>query len=79
MPAYSVRSVEIARDQLAAQPIALRTETLRRIDQLAQRPHEQAGYDAATDLWTTTYGGGAGILVYAVVEAHHTILVMRII
>lgn len=79
MPAYSVRWVEIARDQLAAQPIALRAATLRRIDQLAERPHEQAGYDGTTDLWTTTYGGGAGILVYAVVEAHHTILIMRLI
>ena len=79
MPAYSVRWVEIARDQLAAQPIALQAGTLRRIDQLAERPHEEAGYDPATDLWTTTYGGGAGILVYAVVEAHHTILIMRIV
>ena len=79
MPIYRLLWAEIARHQLADQPTALQAAVLRRLDQLADRPYDTAGYDAATDLWTTTYGGGAGILVYAVVEAHHTVVIMRIV
>ncbi|MGH3755957.1 MAG: hypothetical protein ACRDRP_25405 [Pseudonocardiaceae bacterium] len=31
------------------------------------------------DQWTTTYGGGAGLIVYAVVHARQRLIILRLV
>jgi hypothetical protein len=46
-----------------------------------EHPHQQprSAYDEATDQWTTTYGGGAGLIVYAVVHEHQRLITLRLV
>lgn len=58
------------REHYASLPTAAREQLDARIEQLLENPRQHPGsaYDDATDQWTTTYGGGAGLIVYAVVH-----------
>ncbi len=70
VPSYGLVWLEIAREQLDA-----------RIEQLLESPrrHSRSAYDEATDQWTTTYGGGAGLIVYAVVHDRLRLIILRLL
>jgi len=47
---------------------------------LLENPSQlDAGYDELTDQWTTTFGDGAGLILYAVVPKHDRIIVLRLV
>lgn len=81
MPRYGLVWLEIAREHYASLPttackqIDARTEQLR--ENLRQQP--RSAYDEATDQWTITYGGGAGLIVYAVVHEHQRLIILRLV
>jgi hypothetical protein len=45
------------------------------------RPPQQpaSAYDERTDQWTTVYGDGAGLIVYAVVRERQRLIILRLI
>jgi hypothetical protein len=50
-------------------------------EQLLENPNEQpvSAYDERTDQWTTVYGDGVGLIVYAVVRERQRLIVLRLI
>lgn len=51
-----------------------------RIEQLLENPRQpRDGYDERTDQWTTTYGDGAGLIVYAVVHERQRVIILRLV
>jgi hypothetical protein len=80
MPRYGAVWLEIAREQYAALPSDAREQVDARIEQLLENPQQpRSGYDDATDQRTTTYGGGAGLILYTVVPAHQRLIVLRLV
>ena len=59
-----------SREHYASLPAAVREQIGLRIEQLLESPRRRprSSYDESTDQWTTTYGGGAGLIVYAMVK-----------
>lgn len=56
--------------RVASLPADVRAQVDDRIEQLLENPRQpRAGYDELTDQWTTTYGGGAGLLVRSCTSA----------
>ena len=69
MPCYGPVWLEIAREQYASLPAETREQVDARIEQLLENPRRPAGgYDELTDQWTTIFGDGAGLIVYAAVH-----------
>ncbi|MCA1707721.1 MAG: hypothetical protein LC808_32400 [Actinobacteria bacterium] len=70
MSRYGLGWLEIAREHYASLPAPIREQIGLRIKQLLENPRHAArsSYDEATDQWTTTYGGGAELIVHAVVK-----------
>ena len=67
MSRFSARWLEIAIEQYLALPPAIREQIDVRIEELLEHPEDPAGgYDDRSDQWTTTYGDGAGLILYAV-------------
>lgn len=81
MPRYGAVWVEIAREQYALLPPEAREQVDARIEQLLENPrqHPPSAYDSATDQWTTTYGAGAGLIVYAVVHQRERVIILRLV
>lgn len=81
MPRYGLVWVEIAREQYVALPREAREQVDARLEQLLENPRRPSGsaYDVATDQWTTTYGAGAGLIVYAVVHERQRLIVLRLV
>ncbi len=80
MPRYALVWLEIALEQYVS--LADQTQELldARIEQLLENPRQPlGGYDKPTDQWTTTYGGGAGLIVYAVVHERQRIIILRLV
>jgi plasmid stabilization system protein ParE len=51
-----------------------------RIEQLLENPRQpRDSYDQLTDQWTTTYGDGAGLIVYAVVHERQRVIILRLV
>ncbi|MBV9140785.1 MAG: hypothetical protein JO115_07695 [Pseudonocardiales bacterium] len=73
--------MEIAREHYASLPAPARERIDAWIEQLREnsRPQPCSGYDEATDQWTITYGGGAGLIVYAVVHEHQRLIILRLV
>jgi len=72
--------LEIARDYYATLPPDVQEQVDDRIDQLLDSPYQpHDGYDELTDQWTTTYGGGAGLILYAVVHEHERVIILRLV
>jgi hypothetical protein len=36
-------------------------------------------YDPDTDQWITSYGGGTGLIVYAIAPAQRRVLILRLV
>ena len=80
MRRYAPVWLEIAREQYASFPAEIRKLVDARIEQLLANPRQHAaGYDERTDQWTTIYGEGAGLIVYAVVHDPQRIIVLRLV
>lgn len=80
MPRFAARWLEIALEQYSALSVEAQRQVDARIEQLLERPEEHPeAYDSRSDQWTTTYGGGAGLVVYAVVREHQRVLILRLV
>ena len=80
MARYGLVWLEIAREYLASLPVEVREQVSARIEQLLENPRQpRDGYDELTDQWTTTYGGGAGLIVYAVVHERERVVILRLV
>jgi len=80
MARYGLVWLEIAREYLASLPVEVREQVSARIEQLLENPRQpRDGYDQLTDQWTTTYGGGAGLIVYAVVHQRERVIILRLV
>ena len=80
MARYRLVWLEIAREYLASLPVEVREQVSARIEQLLENPRQpRDGYDELTDQWTTTYGGGAGLIVYAVVHERERVIILRLV
>ena len=80
MARYGLVWLEIAREYLARLPVEVREQVSARIEQLLENPRQpRDGYDELTDQWTTTYGGGAGLIVYAVVHQRERVISLRLV
>lgn len=73
--------MEIAREQYAALPPEAGKQVDVRIEQLLENPGQEprSAYDNATDQWTTTYGAGAGLILYAVVHERQRLIILRLV
>lgn len=77
---FSARWLEIAQEQYDALPVEVQREVDARVEQLLEQPvGPPEAYDARTDQWTTIYGGGIGLILYAVVEEHQRVLILRLV
>jgi mRNA-degrading endonuclease RelE of RelBE toxin-antitoxin system len=77
---YGLIWLEIAYDDYASLPEATRAQISARIEQLLENPRQPRDhYDEATDQWTTTYGDGAGLIVYAVVHERQRVIILRLV
>lgn len=80
MPGFTARWLEIAIDQYLALPEPARQQVDDRLVQLLEQPQgPPEAYDQRSDQWTTTYGDGAGLILYAVVPAHMRVLILRLV
>lgn len=80
MPRYGAVWVEIAREQYESLPASACAEVDVRLEQLLENPRVPLGsYDEQSDQWTTVYGDGAGLIVYAVVHTHRRVVVLRLV
>ena len=66
------------------QYLALPEQAQRQVDvRVAELLNEPEGspqaYDPPTDQWTTVYGDGAGLILYAVVHSHRRVLILRLV
>ncbi len=72
--------MQIALEQYRALSVTERRSVDVRIEQLLERPEgPRAAYDAQSDQWTTTFGDGAGLLLYAVVAQHQQVIILRLV
>jgi hypothetical protein len=80
MPRYGAVWLEIAGEQYAALPTKARAEVDARVEQLLENTRNPlGGYDEPTDSWTTIYGDGTGLIIYAVVHSHQRIIILRLV
>lgn len=73
--------MEIADEQYASLPAEAREQVDKRVEELLENPRlpHAAAYDAPTDQWTTIYGGGIGLIVYAVVHERRQAIILRLV
>jgi len=77
---YGLIWLEIAYADFASLPEHTREQISARIEQLLENPRQpRDSYDELTDQWTTTYGGGAGLIVYAVVHERRHVIILRLV
>ena len=80
MPRYGPVWLEIAREQHTSLAAEAREQIDTRVEQLVDNPRQQprSGYDERTEQWTTTYGDGAGLIVY-VVHDRQRLIILRLV
>ncbi len=80
MPRYTARWLEIAIDQYLALSPETREQVDIRLEELLEQPEGPPGaYDPPSDQWITTYGDGAGLIMYAVGHEHQRVLILRLV
>lgn len=80
MARFRLLWLEIARDYYQSLPTEMQLQVHVRLAQLLDDPRpSDAGYDEATDQWTTTYGNGAGLILYAVVDERERVIILRLV
>lgn len=71
--------LEIAREQYNALGEPEQEQVRARVEQLVERPElPPPAYDPASDQWITTYGGGAGLIVCAIVRDRQAVVILRL-
>ena len=79
-PAYWTRWLEIPDAYYNDSPPEVQQQIRERITELMMNPYPpDADYDASHDSFTATFGGGTGIITYAVVEQNKCILILRLL
>jgi hypothetical protein len=76
---YTAVWLEIARQQYESFSVAAQKQIDAKIDLLLENPEEYGDYDKASDQWTTTFGEGAGLIVYAVVRQNVKVIILRLV
>jgi mRNA-degrading endonuclease RelE of RelBE toxin-antitoxin system len=80
MARYGLIWLEIAYADYESLPEDIRTQISARIEQLLENPRQSRdSYDERTDQWTTIYGDGAGLIVYAVVHERQRVIILRLV
>ena len=79
MARYGLVWLEIALEQYASIPVEVQEQIDARVGLLENPRQSGAGYDKRTDQWTTTYGGGIGLVVYAVVRERKRVIILRLV
>lgn len=79
MARYSPMWLEIARAQYEAFPDAVQRQIDIKLDLVLDDPERYGDYDKASDQWTTDFGRGAGLIVYAVVRKNVKVIVLRLV
>ncbi len=80
MPRYGPVRLEIPLEQYASLPAEAQEQINARVEELLENPHQpRSAYDERTDQWTTTYSGGAGMIVYTVVHERPTVIILRLV
>lgn len=80
MARCSARWLQIPLEQYGALPEAARRQVDLRVTELLDEPEGRSrAYDPPSGQWTTTYGSGAGLIVYAVVHPHRRVLILRLV
>ena len=80
MARYTARWLEIARDQYRALPEHHQQAIDNRVGTLLDQPEGPAGaYHPRRDQWTTTYGDGLGLIVYAIAADERRVLILRLV
>jgi len=77
---YTARWSQIPLEQYAALPEQAQRQIDARVAELLEEPEgPPQAYDPPTDQWTTVYGDGAGLILYAVVHPHRRVLILRLV
>ena len=72
--------LEIALEQYSNLPADVQALIDARIDALLDNPSPaDAGYDASADQWTTIFGSGVGLVLYAVVPTQERVIILRLV
>jgi len=79
MARYTPVWLEIARQQYESFPRAVQHQIDTKIDLLLDDPESYGDYDKPSDQWTTDFGEGAGLIVYAVVHQQVKVIVLRLV
>jgi len=80
MPRYGAVWLEIAREQYASLPADIQDLIDARVAELLEDPRQpRSAYDQLTDQWTTTYGGGAGLILFAVAPERQRVIILRLV
>ncbi len=80
MARYTARWSQIPLEQYAALPEQAQRQIDARVAELLEEPEgPPQAYDPPTDQWTTVYGDGAGLILYAVVHPHRRVLILRLV
>jgi plasmid stabilization system protein ParE len=80
MARYGLIWLEIAYTDYTSLAERTRAQISARIEQLLENPRQpRDSYDQLTDQWTTTYGDGAGLIVYAVVHERQRVIILRLV
>jgi hypothetical protein len=80
MAPFTARWLEIAREQYHALPEGTRHHIDARVAELLEQPEGPAGaYHRRRDEWTTTYGDGLGLIVYAIAAEQQRVLILRLV
>ncbi len=78
MARYRVRYVSYAAEQQSRLPRSLRTEFDASVEDLARDPYAVGRYDERTNSYTTTFGGGTGIVLFVASDVIDTVTIIRV-
>ncbi|MGH3548579.1 MAG: type II toxin-antitoxin system RelE family toxin [Pseudonocardiaceae bacterium] len=78
MARYHLRYTSYADEQLSRLPRSLRTEFDATVEDLARNPYAVGDYDKSTNSYTTTFGGGTGIVLFVASDVIDTVTIIRI-
>ncbi|WP_301123815.1 MULTISPECIES: hypothetical protein [Mycolicibacterium] len=79
MPRYEPIWLEIAREQYTSLPSTVQQQIDDKLSLILEDPERYGSYDKPSDQWTTDFGDGAGLIVYAVVHENVKVIVLRLI
>lgn len=79
MARYTAIWLEIARRQYESFDPTAQQQVDTKLDLLLDDPELYGDYDKPSDQWTTDFGDGAGLIVYAVVHQNVKVIVLRLV